>query len=100
GGTGGSDVHAGPLADRFETLENGDVLGGIRHARVPRSHPGARPGGWLGEEALRRAGLVDEIRTGNSTKPQVRALKIDVLSVPDGPRNPVVFGPISRASAP
>src|SRR6185295_17172675 len=51
---GGSDVHAGPLTDRFETLENGDVLGGIRHARVPRSDPGERPGRWLGEEALRR----------------------------------------------
>ena len=56
GRTGGSDVHPGPLPDRFETLENGDVLGGIRHARVPRSDPGARPGGWLGEGVLRRVG--------------------------------------------
>ena len=56
GRAGGSDVHPGPLPDRFETLENGDVLGGIRHARVPRSLPGARPGGWLGEGMLRRVG--------------------------------------------
>jgi len=25
-GTGGADVHAGALANRLETLENGDVL--------------------------------------------------------------------------
>ena len=32
GGTGRSDVHPGPLADGFEALENGDVLGVVRHA--------------------------------------------------------------------
>ena len=29
GQTGGSDVHAGPLADRVETLQNLDVLGAV-----------------------------------------------------------------------
>ena len=86
---GGSDVHPGPLTDRFETLENGDVLGGIRHARVPRSLPGRGPGGWLGE------GVPERIR--NSVKPQVRARKDDSHSVPDGPPDPVAFRSISRA---
>jgi hypothetical protein len=30
---GGSDVHPRTLADRFQALENGDVLGVVRHAR-------------------------------------------------------------------
>jgi hypothetical protein len=29
GGTNSADVHAGPLADRLQTLENGDVFGGV-----------------------------------------------------------------------
>ncbi len=33
--TGGSDVHAGPFADRLKALQNRDVLGRVRHASTP-----------------------------------------------------------------
>ena len=33
--TGRTDVHTGPFTDRLKTLENGDVLGRVRHASTP-----------------------------------------------------------------
>ena len=33
--TGRTDVHTGPLTDRLKPLENGDVLGRVRHASTP-----------------------------------------------------------------
>ncbi len=83
-GAGRSDVHPGPLADRFETFENRDVLGAVRHARAPHSLLG-RPSG----EAGARPGA-------ESVKPQVRALKIGAFSVPDGTPDRGLFVGISR----
>ena len=37
--TGRTDVHTGPFPDRLETLENGDVLGRVRHASTPSAGP-------------------------------------------------------------
>ena len=42
-GTGRADVHTGPLTDRLKTLENGDVLGRVRHASTPSSGLGRKP---------------------------------------------------------
>ena len=69
--TGRSDVHPGAFPDRFEALENGDVLGGVRHARVPLS---------LGATGGRTDGCGEGCPTGSerSAKPQVRALKSGV----------------------
>ncbi len=38
-GTGRTDVHTGAFAHRLKTLENRDVLGAVRHAKVPSSKP-------------------------------------------------------------
>ena len=71
---GRSDVHPGPLPDRFEALENGDVLGGVRHSRAPHSRSRGRKG---------KAGARRGFR--NAAKPQVRARKVCVSSVPTWP---------------
>ena len=99
GRAGGSDVHPGAFADRFEALENGDVLGGVRHARAPRSRRLART---AGEGRARTGATPRPNRPEKSAKPQVRGLNCRSAPVyQTEPRNSVVFRPISPApSAP
>ena len=43
---GGADVHAGALADRVETLEDGDRAGVVGHGWVALLLPGCPAGRW------------------------------------------------------
>src|SRR5712692_2001275 len=91
GGAGRSDVHARPFTDRFEALQNRNVLSGVRHARVPLSFDrtwgeiGAGPGGT---------------RPQFSAKAQVRAPKPSALSVPDEYANWCRYGPTRMRTEP
>ena len=81
---GRADVHPGPFAHRLEALENGDVLGRVRHALVPDRGSGQRCAGTPPESA----------------KVQVRGGADDLASVPDGPPSTGLLGAPRRGSGP
>jgi hypothetical protein len=60
---GGSDVHPGAFPDRFEALEDRDVLGVVRHARKPSSARGRD-----GPEGSESAGQGPEIHFCHLTR--------------------------------